>query len=312
MPRTSRFVLIFIVICLILLASGCGLVPKGIQEIFISATPTATNTPTNTPTPTATATPTITPLPPIFLYPCTYIDDCPEAVPIEDLLGHAASPAQMYHLNIPYNQTVQVIVGYIAIDEATLKRNLAHIQWIYTIDGKDYFQEQWLTGGVVPDEKNPSIEYPGMWLGVNMQGWQLGQSHVIRIGFRLAEDVNDGWSNLEKGYAYVLNFNITPINPPTATPTATITPKPRPTTIPFTKTPSCSVDSSIEIENTTGGYVILNLSGPAKFKFNIPTGTTTWNVCSGSYSYTAYGCGGASDTGAINSGESHKFYCVTN
>lgn len=320
MVKTSRFALSFAVICLFILISGCGLLPKSIQEIFISATPTSTNTPTSTPTPTATATATSTPLPPIFISACTYIEFCPGAIPLDDIIGSPASPIVMNNVQIPYDQTVRVIVGWIAKDQEHLQENLSHIKWTFSIDGQGYFSDQWLTNGTVPDEKDPSIEYPGTWFGVNMMGWKVGQPHFIRIGYTLDASVNDGWNDISGGYTLIYTYYVKPAELPTATPSATATltpqptntPRPRPTMIPYTKTPvkpACNVDSIIEINNTTGGTLTIYLSGTAKFTFVLGGGFTNLNVCAGNYSYTAYGCGGASDTGSINSGESHKFYC---
>jgi uncharacterized protein YraI len=75
------------------------------------------------------------------------------------------------------------------------------------------------------------------------------------------------------------------------------------------QTSSCDASSSINISNDTGGSVTLYLSGPASYSFNLGTGESTVSVCPGSYSYTAYGCGGASETGNMSAGESHRFYC---
>ena len=73
---------------------------------------------------------------------------------------------------------------------------------------------------------------------------------------------------------------------------------------------SCDSPSSIDISNTTGGTVTLYLSGPTNYTFYLGTGDTSISVCPGTYSYTAYGCGGASDSGSISTGEAHEFYCV--
>ena len=76
-----------------------------------------------------------------------------------------------------------------------------------------------------------------------------------------------------------------------------------------TPSSSCDPSDSIVITNSTGGTVTLYLSGPASYSYNLGTGDTTLYVCSGTYSYTAYGCGGASDSGSMSTGESHEFYC---
>jgi uncharacterized protein YraI len=82
---------------------------------------------------------------------------------------------------------------------------------------------------------------------------------------------------------------------------------PAPTSV--AQSSSCDASSSIVITNDTGGSVTLYLNGPASFSFNLGTGESTVSVCPGSYSYTAYGCGGASETGNMSNGESHRFYC---
>jgi hypothetical protein len=70
-----------------------------------------------------------------------------------------------------------------------------------------------------------------------------------------------------------------------------------------------SLNSTIEIDNTTGGPLTLILACPASFKLYLGTGVTVLNTCSGSYSYEAWGCGGAYDSGTIGSNEAHEFYC---
>ena len=82
-----------------------------------------------------------------------------------------------------------------------------------------------------------------------------------------------------------------------------------PVPTPVAQVSSCDLSSSIDITNDTGGTVTLYLSGPASYTFNLGTGDNTVSVCPGTYSYTAYGCGGASETGTMNAGESHRFYC---
>jgi Bacterial SH3 domain len=86
---------------------------------------------------------------------------------------------------------------------------------------------------------------------------------------------------------------------------ASIPPEPTPAT----QASSCDPSGSIDISNTTGGTVTLYLSGPASYTFTLGTGDTTISVCPGTYSYTAYGCGGASTSGTMSTGESHEFYC---
>ena len=82
-----------------------------------------------------------------------------------------------------------------------------------------------------------------------------------------------------------------------------------PVPTPVTQASSCDLSSSIDITNDTGGTVTLYLSGPANYSFTLGTGDNTVSVCPGTYSYTAYGCAGASETGAMSAGESHRFFC---
>ncbi len=84
---------------------------------------------------------------------------------------------------------------------------------------------------------------------------------------------------------------------------------PKPAVVQPTAAPACNVTTAIYINNTTGGTLTLYLTGPAKYTFYVGTGSQTINVCDGSYSYTAYGCGGASRTGSMSSGETHDFWC---
>jgi|GEM_PF-1861731 len=86
-------------------------------------------------------------------------------------------------------------------------------------------------------------------------------------------------------------------------------PPPPPTQVPATATPACSLNGVLSIQNDTGGTVTLYLTGPASFTFYLNTGPSSLYVCPGTYSYTAYGCGGATDRGTMSSGESHTFFC---
>jgi len=58
--------------------------------------------------------------------------------------------------------------------------------------------------------------------------------------------------------------------------------------------------ANIPIQNNTGGTVTLNLTGPATYHFSLAPGRSTISVLKGTYSYTAWGCGGASISGTKN------------
>ncbi len=320
MNRVRKLFLTGFLVLLLALGLSCSLVPSGIKNLFATKTPTPTNTATSTPTPTVTPTPTKTPLPPLSLSGCVFIDTCPQAVWVNDI---AAIPVTRNYLNtikVPIDQPIQLLQDWTTVDQALLDKSLPNIQWVFKVDGQDYFNPNWIEDGVIPDENDPSIEYPGKWFGVVMDGWKIGETHRVEIGIIIKKTADDGWGVYDTGTEFITSYNFIPVIPPTATPTATPTRTntPRPTAIPYTKTPKptlaptnppCVVDSSIEINNTTGGTVNIDLKGPTKYHFDLATGVTTLNVCSGSYSYFARGCGGATDSGTLNTGESHEFYC---
>lgn len=326
MHRERKLLLTGILVLLLVLGMSCSLVPRGIQNLFATKTPTPTNTATSTPTPTATLTPTKTPLPPLSLSGCVFLDTCPQAIWVNDIADIPVSRDYLNTIKVPVNQPVQLLQDWTTVDQALLNKSLPNIKWVFTVDGQDYFNPTWIEDGVVPDENNPSIEYPGKWFGVVMSGWQLGETHKVRIGIIIKQTADDGWGVYGTGTEFITTYNFIPVLPPTATPTLTPTNTPlptwtftpRPTKVPYTKTPKptlaptnppCSIDSTIDIDNTTGATVYLDLTGPMKFHFDLPTGHTTLNVCSGSYTYFARGCGGATDSGTMQSGEGHEFYC---
>ena len=88
-----------------------------------------------------------------------------------------------------------------------------------------------------------------------------------------------------------------------------IPPSRSPHAVPPTATPACELGTSIVIKNDTGGQVTMYFTGPAKYTFYIAPGTQTLNLCSGQYSYTAYGCGNASTSGTAGDGDEIEFWC---
>ncbi|OGN74478.1 MAG: hypothetical protein A2X25_06220 [Chloroflexi bacterium GWB2_49_20] len=75
---------------------------------------------------------------------------------------------------------------------------------------------------------------------------------------------------------------------------------PTPTAKPYIQPTSAGCDGEtvqVSILNNTGGAVSLTLRGPCSYTFYLPTGNSSITVLPGSYSYTAYGCGGATSTG---------------
>ncbi len=302
---------------LLVFATACGL-PAPLARLFATATPTSTATPT------ATATATATPTPPVEIEACPRASDCPWAVEIASLVRSGTVESGVENMvEVPYDLPISFFAGWIAYDEDIARQNASKMDFFFEVDGVNYWQ-QGFTGEVMPyvDEKNPNEVYASVWQGAALSGWRIGESHLVRVGFTFTEQVTDGWNTYPAGhtveYIYRVFPELHPTDTPTPEPTFTPTPRPtntlapRPTTVPPTRTPSCSQDSIITINNTTGGQLTLYLNGPAGYTFYLGGGYTDLHVCSGSYSYTAYGCGGASDTGVISSGETHEFYCVSN
>ncbi len=311
MKPSSKIVLYLILIVALVFILSCSVIPQGVKEIFKSSTPT------NTSTPTATATATATPLPPMSLIPCALNEDCSEVVSVYDYLDGTLKDGEINEVRIPYDEPVWMNLMWRAKDEELLEQTMPKLNWYFTIDGQDYFREDWLEFGIYEDSFDPTKIYPAYFWGVVMDGWELGESHVIKIGYRLQDEAYDGWLNYDKGYSSEVTWRIRPVIPPTATPTATATytPTPRPTAVPYTSTPkptalpACEASHVFDIDNTTGGWVTLKLKGPAKYTFDLKTGKTTLQVCPGHYSYEAWGCGGAYDSGSMDSNSAHEFYC---
>ena len=314
MKRKSAIRLLLLCFTALFILS-CNMVPDVVRNIFASATPTATNTPPSTPTPTNTPTPTATPLPAVNLNTCAYKRYCPEAHHISDYIETDVRAGEVYYVDIPHDLPVSFHVGWIAAMYDIMDQNKPHLHWIFELDGQDYYSEDFTVEDLTYN--SDCTIWPSIYTGVKTSGWVLGEHHKVVIGFTLDEAVNDGWDDYPAGYSALYTYIVNPVLMPTNTPTATATetplptntPKPRPTSVPYTPTPACKVNSVIHIENDTGGYITLYLSGPAKFTFNIPAGKMDIPVCSGQYSYTGYGCGGSSLNGTMKAGDTVNFYC---
>ncbi len=78
---------------------------------------------------------------------------------------------------------------------------------------------------------------------------------------------------------------------------------------------SCQTATSggvkVVIANYTFGLLTLHLTGPQEYWFHISAGTETVQVVKGTYNYTAWGCGGASNSGTkkITSKVNWRFWC---
>jgi len=102
----------------------------------------------------------------------------------------------------------------------------------------------------------------------------------------------------------------TSTTPPTRTPTKKPTSTPKPY-VPPTATPCSGETVPIYIKNDTGGQVTLYLTGPCSYTFYLKTGDSTIYILPGNYSYTAYGCGGATLSGSksLGYGDEWTWFC---
>ncbi len=309
MKNKAKLILFLGAVLAFVLLAGCS----G-PSLFAKKTPTATATSTATPTPTITLTPTKTPLPPLALTVCAFLENCPTALEVDELLGYIPDDDDPQTVFVPTNQTLNFSFDWTVLNQATLDETLPFVTWVFTIDGMDYYRSDWLTlkASFLENSLKPN---PAAWYSVNVSGWKVGEKHTIAIGLILQKDMSDGWVDLPKGHSYVKVYEVIPVQPPTSTftltptrrPTNTSTPKP--TNPPVTRAPSntpapaCDASFTIHIENNTGGTVTLYMNGPASYKFNLAAGNSTVNVCPGTYSTTAYGCGGSSVNDSFNSSE---------
>lgn len=280
-------------------------------QLFASPTPTLTATSTITPTSTSTPTSTPVPPPPFSIDACVFEEDCPQANLVTTYLDSDLQNDVQNRIVFPFEDKLRVNRGWCAKDETFLAENMEHISYIFNIDGISYLDYATIKTGMWWGD-DPANAIPCTFIGAMLSDFQIDQKHLLIIGFSFDAEVNDGWESFAPA-PYAVQLELVPAYLPTPTytmiPTATNTPRPLPTIPYYTATPACAINSSIAISNTTGGLVTLYLSGPASFTFYINAGDSSLPVCSGTYSYTAYGCGGAKDTGTMSAGESHEFFC---
>jgi hypothetical protein len=267
----SKRILPLITICLLMgFIISCAL-PAPVAHFFY------TKTPTSTPTPAATATPTATPQPPLNLAPCPYYDMCPDALFIHDLMPENHKPDMVYNVDVPYDRPISFYIGWIAMDYSILAQNLENMRFFVIIDGQNYWDDSFMG---MPEpyvyENEPNTEYATQGAGVEISGWKIGQSHEVRIGYSINEEINDGWDTYSSGTVIENVYTINPIIPPLETATAT--------GIPPTATPGRSATGKIEgrvyrsdsnqsIANVT--VILISEGGSGTFEEKIVSVTTT-------------------------------------
>ena len=305
MPKSYRILTLLLLCLTTVLFTSCTL-PLSVAPVINSQTPTSPAKPTTTSTFTSTA----TPLPPLTIAPCP--EDCSGAVMIDSLISGDMESGVEYIVDVPVDQPVRFALLWLMHDLEQLAENTQYLHFFFEIDGQNYWSDSFLDAPQTFFDESRQKEYALIWAGVQLSGWQIGQPHHVRIGFRNDEQSSSSGAAVtsffyDEEYLYTLN----PVVPPADTPTPRPT-EPRPTSPAVTPTTVCVVDSNININNNTGGKLRLNLSGPADYSFSLEPGGTSLSVCSGTYTYFAYGCGNATRMGKINSGDGAEFSCVSN
>jgi hypothetical protein len=328
MRTIYRVLLSMAVVGIALAMSGCS----AIGQLLASATPTPTNTATITPTSTNTAThtntptPTATPKPPLGASGCAKDQDCITADRVSAYLPGGKEPeaGSSYSLTIPASHQLRFQWSWCAKDQMALASSIKNYEFVFTIDGVPYPGLLKQEGTDLKDGQDPKLTHPCITSGAFLWGWKAGESHTITIGGRVTAATSDGWDNYQPGEQvtrYVVNpIDVTdtptptPTKTATRTPTRTNTPLPLPTSTPIPyvpPTPECGEKGTIDLDNETNGVVTIYLKGPANYTYNLPVGDNKFQVCGGSYSFTAYGCGGASVSGKIGTSQDtyYKFSC---
>jgi hypothetical protein len=308
--------------------SGCG----AISQMLASATPTPTQTPTitltptNTATATATATATPVPPPPVTITRCLGLDDCAQVRSILSFFAKGQEPAtgQKYPVTIPAVTRLHFYWGWCATDQVTLMSSIKQYEFIFKIDDVSYVDKLERGESDIIDSQDPKVTRPCIAVGGYLTGWKPGETHTITIGGKVTAQTSDGWDTYPPGES-VTSYVLSPIDvtntpvptltfTPTRTPTRTHTPLPLPTRTPapyIEPTVVCGETGGITLDNATNGIVTIYLKGPASYTYMLPIGSTKYTVCGGSYTFTAYGCGGASISGKIGTSNDtyYKFSC---
>jgi len=275
MKKNTRWIFIIILVLVFGLTMGCSMIPSTINKLkvinpFGKSTATATFNPL----------PTATPRAPVEVFACPDLV-CPDALLVDDLLGFPADDQNTYPVNLPKNATVNLSMDWTVLDEATLQHSLPYVKWIFTIDGQDYFQEDFVEITETLYDDDPT-GYPSAWMSVNLSGWQMGEPHVVAIGLELQNDLSDGWVDLPASHTYIKKYNLIPIDqpaatatfepmdPPTPEPSATPTLKPAPTKAPVkptdTQTANLVYDMILKVTNQCGDQHQVIMTGPTRLK----------------------------------------------
>jgi len=122
----------------------------------------------------------------------------------------------------------------------------------------------------------------------------------------LVVDLPEGGTGWIRADLIIFSFSIDLLEIHAIPPTPTAKPYVQPTFA------SCEGETvPVSIINNTGGAVSLTLRGPCSYTFYVVGGSSSIAVLPGSYSYTAYGCGGTtlSGTRSLDGSIEWTWYC---
>ena len=302
MNKVTRLGNIFVLLTVVLFLLGCSIIPKSLEkmkEINPFSEPTMTSTLTPLPTSTATLAPTATQKPFLTMKPCTDKIECDGA----EMISNFAAPDEDFEgdieVEIPYDQSVFVFSAWYAMDEDYLAENMKHINWFLTIDGEDYFEQDWPKSDTLSDS---SGEYPGTTLGVALSGWRINEPHTVEIGFTVDDEIFDGWETFDAGYTASTTWVVTPVKEVKATatfvpldqitPEASITPTKKPVSTSAPAKPTATqaqnlvYDMTLKVENKCPEQHIVIFSGPTRLKYTVGPGQTVeYQAPQGSYTW---------------------------
>ena len=289
MNQKYRILISFFLIATLFLIISCSMIPAGVNDLF--ATRTSTSTPTATATPTAM----------IGFISCGLINDCPQAVWIGDFVNAEDDGNGFQVVTIPYDRAIQFSSRWIALNDVLLEANLQKIEWVFKIDGQNYFNPDMLKAGRYVVAEGDESSYPGKWLGVVLEGWEIDTAHQVEIGFIVKEDVFDGWETTKAGTSFVTTYQLNPAwipTPtltftPTLTPTntATLTPTPTNTRVPVKPVATLpgggTLNLTIKVVNQCAEQRTVVFTGPTNLTFILSAGQTQeQQAVQGTYRWT--------------------------
>lgn len=210
MNQKTRIAVSFLLGVVLLISASCALLPPNVQE-FISGFSQTESTPrviVVTSTPQISSGDLNTAQTKLKITPCLYNSDCPDAVDLDDMLN--AQQQASYEVKLPYDTLLKLSNGWVAIDDKTLEENLAHIKWIFEVDGEDYYQPEYVVKGTVNTIQDSSVENSGAWLGVTIEGFSLNQTVTMVVGYTFSEAINDGWEDFPAGYTSTITYHFLP------------------------------------------------------------------------------------------------------